>query len=308
MSPLRYCDVGVDYSVLNRNNTTMDIKKYKITGQDSIHIADFNTKDTDCFSSSDEVKTIVEQNIQEISVLQSKLYAEGKTGLLIIFQAMDAAGKDSAIKHVMSGINPQGVNVHSFKQPSAEELAHDYLWRAVKALPERGKIAIFNRSYYEDVLVVKVHKLYEKQNIPDRCKEDIIEKRYKQIKNFEKYLWENGIITVKFFLHLSKGEQRKRFLERIDNKDKNWKFSDADIRERNHWNDYQEAYQSAINATSTKNSPWYIIPADKKWFARAIISNIFLGVMQEINPQYPEITSAHETVLKESRRKLTEEK
>jgi len=285
----------------------MDIKKYRVTEKRDINLADFDTRHTDCFSSSSEVKSIVEQNIVEISELQSKLYAEGKTGVLIIFQAMDAAGKDSAIKHVMSGINPQGVNVHSFKQPSSKELAHDYLWRAVKALPERGKIAIFNRSYYEDVLVVKVHKLYEKLNVPDRCKsEDTIKKRYKQIKNFEKYLWENGIITLKFFLHLSKDEQRKRFLERIDNKDKNWKFSDSDIKERKHWNDYQEAYESAIKATATEKCPWYIVPADKKWFSRAIISNILLDVMKEINPKYPKVTSAHGLVLKESRAKLTE--
>lgn len=283
----------------------MDIKKYKITGKREISLADFDTKKTDCFSSSSEVKSIVEENITEIQKLQDKLYAEGKTGVLVIFQAMDAAGKDSAIKQVMSGINPQGVNVHSFKQPSSEELAHDYLWRAVKALPERGKIAIFNRSYYEDVLVVKVHKLYEKLNAPDRCKtEDTIEKRYKHIKNFEKYLWDNGIITIKFFLHLGADEQRKRFLERIDNKDKNWKFSDSDLKERKYWDDYQKAYEAAINATATKKCPWYIIPADKKWFSRAIISNIFLSVLQEIDPQYPKVSSAHEIVLKESKQKL----
>lgn len=284
----------------------MDVKRYKITGKHKINLSDFDTKNSDCFSSSEEVKAIVEQNIIEISKLQSKLYAEGKTGLLIIFQAMDAAGKDSAIKHVMSGINPQGVNVYSFKQPSAEELAHDFLWRSVKVLPERGKIAIFNRSYYEEVLIVKVHKLYEKLNVPKRCKsKNTIKKRYKQIKNFEKYLWENGIITIKFFLHLSKDEQRKRFLERIDNKDKNWKFSDSDIKERDYWDDYQEAYESAINATAAEICPWYIIPADKKWFSRAIISNIFLRVMQEIDPQYPKVSSAHEAALNESKLKLT---
>jgi len=283
----------------------MNIKKYRVTGEKDFKLEKFDTKDTGDFSSSDDVKSVIEQNAGKLSELQSRLYAEGKTGLLIIFQAMDAAGKDSAIKHVMSGINPQGVNVHSFKQPSAEELAHDYLWRAAKVLPERGKIAIFNRSYYEDVLVVKVHKLYEKLNVPDRCKDkDVIKKRHKQIRDFEDYLWENGIVTVKFFLHLSKETQRKRFLERIDQKDKNWKFSASDVSERDFWDDYQEAYQSAVEDTATEKNPWYIIPADKKWFSRVLISNIILDVMSEINPQYPVVTPTQEAVLKECRQKL----
>jgi len=286
----------------------MNIEKFKVTGKKKFFLADFDTKDTFGYNSSESVKNIIKENISEISSLQSKLYADGKTALLIIFQAMDAAGKDSAIQHVMSGINPQGVKVFNFKQPSSEELSHDYLWRAVKVLPARGQIAIFNRSYYEDVLVVKVHKLYENLNIAERCKtEKTIIKRYKQIKNFEDYLWENGIVTVKFFLHLSREAQRKRFLERIDNKDKNWKFSDADIKERAYWDDYQEAYQSAIEKTATKNNPWYIIPADKKWFSRAIISNILLNVMQEINPQYPVLSMEQEMILEDSKRKLNEQ-
>ena len=285
----------------------MNIEKFKVTGKKQFLLTDFDTKDTVGYSSSDSVKNIIKENIREISLLQSKLYADGKAALLIIFQAMDAAGKDSAIQHVMSGINPQGVQVFNFKQPSSEELSHDYLWRAVKVLPARGQIAIFNRSYYEDVLVVKVHKLYEQLKIAERCKtKDTITKRYKQIKNFEDYLWENGIVTVKFFLHLSKDAQRKRFLERIDNKDKNWKFSDSDIKERAYWDDYQEAYQEAIKATATRNNPWYIIPADKKWFSRAIISNILLQVMKEINPQYPVITKEQEMMLEDSKRKLNE--
>ena len=284
----------------------MNINKYKVTGINKFHLADFSTKDTAGFDSSDSVKNIIEQNTKEIASLQDKLYADGKAAILIIFQAMDAAGKDSAIKHVMSGINPQGVKVFNFKQPSSEELSHDYLWRAVKVLPSRGKIAIFNRSYYEDVLVVKVHKLYEKLNIAERCKtEDTIEKRYKHIRDFEDYLWENGIITVKFFLNLSKETQLKRFLERIDNKNKNWKFSDSDVKERQYWDNYQEAYQLAIAATATENNPWYVIPADKKWFSRAIISNILLNVMREINPQYPVITKEQQIILEESKIKLT---
>ena len=286
----------------------MNIEKFKVTGKKSFLLTDFDTKDTAGFHSADSVKKLIKENIDEISSLQSKLYADGKTALLIIFQAMDAAGKDSAIQHVMSGINPQGVKVFNFKQPSPEELSHDYLWRAVKVLPARGQIAIFNRSYYEDVLVVKVHKLYENLNIAERCKTgETIEKRYKQIRDFEDYLWENGIITVKFFLHLSKDTQRKRFLERIDNKDKNWKFSEADVKERKYWEDYQEAYQSAIDATASKNNPWYIIPADKKWFSRAIISNILLNVMREINPQYPVISKEQEKMLEDSKEKLKEQ-
>jgi PPK2 family polyphosphate:nucleotide phosphotransferase len=285
----------------------MNIKKYKVTGEDKISLSDFDTGDTGGFNSSDDVKEMMKDNIAEIAKLQDKLYAEGKTGLLIIFQAMDAAGKDSAIKHVMSGVNPQGVEVVSFKQPSTEELSHDYLWRAAKVLPARGKIAIFNRSYYEDVLVVKVHKLYENMNLPDRCKgKDIIEKRYDQIRNFEEYLWENGIVTVKFFLHLSKGTQLKRFLERIDNKDKHWKFSDADVRERKYWDDYQEAYESAIEATASKNNPWYIVPADKKWYTRAVISSALLSVMKRLDPQYPVVTEEQVAALAESKRKLEE--
>ena len=286
----------------------MSIEKFKITGKEKFLLTDFDTRNTTGFKTSESVKKVIMQNIKELSLLQDKFYADGKTALLIIFQAMDAAGKDSAIKHVMSGINPQGVKVINFKQPSSEELSHDYLWRAAKVLPARGQIAIFNRSYYEDVLVVKVHQLYEKLNIAERCKtEDTIKKRYMQIRNFEDYLWENGIITVKFFLHLSKDTQRKRFLERIDDKDKNWKFSDADVRERNYWDDYQEAYQSAIEATATENNPWYIIPADKKWFSRAIISNILLNVMREINPQYPVITKEQKMMLKDSKHQLEEQ-
>jgi len=286
----------------------MNIDKYKVTGNKKFHLSDFDTNDKSSFGITENAKKIIEQNTKEIASLQDKLYADGKNAVLIIFQAMDAAGKDSAIKHVMSGVNPQGVKVFNFKQPSSEELSHDYLWRAIKVLPARGKIAIFNRSYYEDVLVVKVHKLYEKLNIAERCKaSDTIEKRYKQIRHFEDYLWENGIVTVKFFLHLSKETQLKRFLERIDNKDKNWKFSDSDVKERKFWNDYQEAYQSAIAATATENNPWYVIPADKKSFSRAIISNILLNVMKEIDPKYPIVTKEQEMMLEESKRILTKQ-
>lgn len=285
----------------------MDIKKYKVTGKKGFDFDGFDTKGKSGFNSDEDIESIIAHNVKKISELQAKLYAEGKVALLIIFQAMDAAGKDGAIKHVMSGINPQGVNVYSFKQPSAEELSHDYLWRAVKVLPERGKIAIFNRSYYEDVLIVKVHKLYEKLNMPDVCKgEDIIENRYRQIRNFEDYLCENGIVTVKFFLHMSKETQRKRFLRRIDKKDKNWKFSEADVNERSFWNDYQDAYKSAIEATATKNNPWYVVPADKKLYTRVVVSEILLDVMKTIDPKFPKMSREQEEALSAYRQRLTE--
>jgi len=287
----------------------MDIKKYKVTGEKKFVLSDYDTKETGEFKSSADAKKATAKNVEAISELQAELYAEGKYALLIIFQAMDAGGKDSAIKHVMSGVNPQGVNVYSFKQPSAEELAHDYLWRAIKALPERGKIGIFNRSYYEDVLVVKVHKLYENQLMPDRCKgKNIIADRYRQIRNFEDYLWENGIITLKFFLNMSKETQRKRLLERIDNKDKNWKFAASDLKERQYWDNYQEAYQSAIDATASHNNPWYVVPADKKWYTRTVISEVLLEALKKINPQYPTISQEQKEILMDCKQQLSNQK
>ncbi|MCL1896772.1 MAG: polyphosphate kinase 2 family protein [Clostridiales bacterium] len=284
----------------------MDIEKYTARGDREIRLDDFDTRDTGGFGSAKHTKKLLKKNIGLISDFQDRFYADGRTGLLIIFQAMDAAGKDSAIKHVMTGINPQGVSVHNFRKPSVEELAHDYMWRAAKVLPERGKIAIFNRSYYEDVLIGKVRRLYENYNLPDRCKtDDTIEKRYAQIHNFEDHLWENGIVVLKFFLHLSKDEQRKRFLKRIDVKDKNWKFSDADIEERKYWDDYQEAYETAINATASAVNPWYIVPADKKWFSRVVVSEVLLETMKAIDPQYPVVSPEHEAELERCRELLT---
>ena len=285
----------------------MDILKYKVTENNS---ADFlwATHPDSGDSSKKELRAHMKENKEQIASLQDRLYAEGKYALLIIFQAMDAAGKDGAIKHVMSGVNPQGVNVRSFKQPSVEELSHDYMWRAVKVLPARGEIAIFNRSYYEDVLIVKVRKLYENYTLPDRCKTpDTIEKRYTQIKNFEDYLWENGIITVKFFLHLSKEEQTRRFFKRIDRKDKNWKFSQNDLKERELWDDYQEAYRTAIRETATERNPWYVVPADTKVYTRAVISEILLDVMNSLDPKYPDLSEKQEAELAECKRRLTEE-
>lgn len=283
----------------------MSIEKYKFTGENKFHISKFDTGDIGKYEDEKQTNKSLEENILRIAQLQDRLFAEEKNALLIIFQAMDAAGKDGGIKHVLSGINPQGVDVHCFKQPSPEELSHDYLWRAVKDLPPRGKIGIFNRSYYEDVLVVKVHQLYLNQNLPDRCKgEDIIEKRYKQIRNFEEYLNENGISTVKIFLHVSKEEQKKRFLKRINNKEKNWKFSADDLKEREYWDHYQDAYEKAINATATEHNPWYVVPADKKWYTRAVISDILLGALKEIDPQYPAMSDEKLKILEECKKSL----
>ncbi|MGB8451510.1 MAG: polyphosphate kinase 2 family protein [Anaerocolumna sp.] len=286
----------------------MGIKKYKFTGEKKFDIRDFDTSDTGEFKNREELQGLIDKNMSQMREYQDKLYAEGKNGILIIFQAMDAAGKDGAVNHVFSGLNPQGVDVLSFKQPSSEELAHDYLWRVHKNVPQRGKIAIFNRSYYEDVLVARVHKLYEQQNLPDRCKEDgVIGKRYGQIRNFEEYLWENGISIVKLFLHISKDEQKKQFLERIEDKSKNWKFSKSDMLEREHWEDYQDAYEKAINKTSTEKCPWYVIPSDNRWFARKLISEVIVKTMGDINPRYPKISKEAEAELQNCKKSLLDD-
>jgi PPK2 family polyphosphate:nucleotide phosphotransferase len=236
----------------------------------------------------DESKKILKENIEQLLELQTMLYAQNKYSVLIVFQAMDAAGKDSTIKHVMSGLNPQGTQVFSFRQPSLTELDHDYLWRIHKSAPERGRIGIFNRSHYEDVLVVKVHNLIARQNLPDEIKtDDIWNKRYRQINEFERHLHENGTIILKFFLHISKQEQKERFLKRIEDKSKNWKFSEDDVKERIYWNDYQKVYQEAISFTSTEYAPWFVIPADKKWFIRLAVSEIIMDVLKKLRLAYP---------------------
>ena len=240
--------------------------------------------------------------------LQDMLYAQDRYSLLVIFQAMDTAGKDGAIKHVMSGLNPQGTSVHSFKQPSAEELNHDYLWRASKHLPERGQIGIFNRSYYEEVLVVKVHDLIEKQRIPSEfINEHIWNQRYRQITEFEKYLYKNGCVIIKFFLHISKEEQKRRLLARIEDKSKNWKFSEADIKERSFWEKYQKCYEDAIAATSGKYAPWYVIPSDKKWFARLLISMVIVQNLENLKLSYPRVSEEQLEALEKCRKQLSEE-
>lgn len=252
-----------------------------------------------------------EQNILKIAELQDKLYAEGKEGVIIVLQAMDAAGKDGTIKHVMSGVNPQGVHVISFKQPTSKELEHDYLWRVNQALPRRGEIAIFNRSHYEDVLVTQIHGMENNYNMAERCLKEgskkFYEKRYQQIYNYEEYLYENSYRMVKIFLNVSKEEQKKRFLDRINDESKNWKFSAGDLDERKLWDKYHELYEEIIEKTGTKNSPWYIVPADQKWYARYVVSEVVIKVLEDCNPKYPKLPEEERDMLSECRKLLEEE-
>lgn len=256
------------------------------------------------------VRKTLKMGVKALAAMQDILYAQDKWSVLIIFQAMDAAGKDGAIKHVMSGINPQGCQVSSFKGPSSEELDHDYLWRCQKHLPERGRIGIFNRSYYEEVLVVRVHEqILKGQKIPEKLiNENIWENRLEDIRNFEKYLNRNGTVVIKFFLNVSKEEQKRRFIERVDNPDKNWKFSAADAKERGYWNDYMHAYEELIKNTSTKKSPWYVIPADDKSYARIAIASAIIHALDEMDLEYPKVSAEKIAELNEVKRALLEEK
>lgn len=264
---------------------------------------DYHDKDLDKKSA----KPLLQSGIELLTEYQSMLYAQDTYGLLVIFQAMDAAGKDGAIKHVMSGVNPQGVQVFSFKQPSAQELDHDYMWRAVIRLPERGRIGIFNRSYYEEVLVVRVHpSILEGQKLPPEAmrQPDVWYQRMEDMNNFEHYLSNNGYKIIKFFLNVSKEEQRRRFLDRIDEPDKNWKFSMGDVRERQYWDDYQAAYEDVLNHTSTAWAPWYVIPADRKWFSRLAVAAVLVQAMRSLDLAYPKATAEQLASLEEARSAL----
>ncbi|MEA5529619.1 polyphosphate kinase 2 family protein [Dolichospermum sp. UHCC 0684] len=247
--------------------------------------------------------------ILQLAKYQDILYAQNTYSLLIIFQAMDAAGKDSTIKHVMSGVNPQGCQVFSFKSPSEEELDHDYLWRSMKSLPERGRIGIFNRSYYEELLIVRVHpEILKKQQLPNFPQDNHIWKqRFEEINNFEKYLFNNGVIVLKFFLNVSKSVQKRRFLERIESPEKNWKLSVSDVRERAFWDDYMDAYEQVFNHTSTEFAPWYIVPADRKWFTRLVVADIICQKLQELNLQYPQMSEEHKQQLLAAKKTLEAE-
>ena len=256
-----------------------------------------------------EAKELLAEGIQRLAEYQNMLYAQNTYAVLIILQAMDAAGKDGVIKHVMSGVNPQGTQVYSFKGPSAEELDHTYLWRDFKALPERGRIGIFNRSYYEEVLVVRVHpEILEGQQLPPELKsKGIWKRRFEEINNFEQYLVDNGTIVLKFFLNVSKEEQKKRFLERIDRPEKNWKFSSADAKERQRWDEYQAAYEDMLNHTSTVLAPWYVVPADHKWFSRLAVGAVILQALQDLKLAYPTIDEAHKQELLKAKEMLESE-
>lgn len=287
-------------------------KQYCVGDGDGFKLKDYETKAS--FNLGDEGKPLVSQTLQmgvdALATMQDILYAQDKWSLLLIFQAMDAAGKDGAIKHVMSGVNPQGCQVSSFKAPSSEELDHDFLWRCQKHLPERGRIGIFNRSYYEEVLVVRVHEqILKGQKLPEKLvTENIWEERFQDIRNFEKYLTRNGTIVLKFFLNVSKDEQKERFIERVDNPDKNWKFSATDAKERGYWDDYMFAYEELIKNTSTKKSPWYVIPADNKSYARIAIASAIIHALDEMELEYPKVDEAKIAELKAVKKALLEEK
>lgn len=286
----------------------MNISEFKVEGNNKFKLQDIKTDYTGQIKTKENAENILLQNIKKMAVLQNKLYAQDKYSVLIIFQAMDTAGKDGAIKHVMTGLNPQSTQVHSFKQPSLEELNHDYLWRANKYLPERGNIGIFNRSYYEEVLVVRVHDLIKQQKIPGEfMTDDIWKNRFRQIRDFEKYLFENGLIIIKIFLHISKDEQKKRLLGRIDDKMKNWKFSEADIKEREFWDKYQQCYQEMIVETGAGYAPWYVVPSDKKWFSRLVISEIVVHHLDKLKLEYPALNKEQIKTLDKWKQKLLKE-
>ena len=286
----------------------MNTRNIRIEG-DGFKIKNFDTspkRDID----KNTLEERLSQNIEELALLQDILYAQDKYGVLVVIQAMDTAGKDGIIKHVMSGLNPQATQVHAFKQPSAEELDHTWLWKAHRYAPERGSIAIFNRSYYEEVLVVKVHNLLPKSKIPAVLYETdkIWDQRYEDIRDFERHLHRNGIEVVKLFLNISKDEQKKRLLERIDDKSKNWKFSDADLKERTFWGDYMKCYEDLINNTSTEKCPWYVIPSDKKKISRLMVSNILIEKLKELNLKYPVLEKTKLKMLSTYKADLLKEK
>jgi PPK2 family polyphosphate:nucleotide phosphotransferase len=287
-------------------------KPYRIDDGAKFKLKNIDAGDTGKLKSEDKArsKELLAEGVEILASLQDMLYAQDRWALLLIFQAMDAAGKDGAIKHVMSGLNPQGCQVYSFKSPTSEDLDHDYMWRCMKALPERGRIGIFNRSYYEEVLVVRVHPEYlRKQKVPPKLiNADVWQDRYKDIRNFERYLTRNGVVIRKFFLHLSRKEQKKRFLERIDNPDKNWKLSVADANERGHWNAYMESYEEMIRNTSSRHAPWYVVPADNKWFTRIVVAAAVVDTLASLNLEYPVVDDAKRKELQAVKKTLLAQK
>ena len=287
----------------------IDSTDFRMRPEKKVTLSDWPTIVKPFCKSKKRYQQLLEKHVEQLSSLQSLLYASGRYALLLIFQGMDAAGKDGAVRHVMSGVNPEGCEVFSFKQPSAEELKHDFLWRTTCRLPERGRIGIFNRSYYEEVLVVRVHpEILQSQGLPqellDEKNKTIWKQRYRSIVDLEEHLYRNGTRIIKIFLHLSKDEQRKRFLERIDEPDKNWKFSLADIHERKYWKDYMQVYGDCLSATSTRQAPWYVVPADDKENARLIVSQIVLDALNDLKMAYPKTTAGRRRELKSIRKQL----
>jgi PPK2 family polyphosphate:nucleotide phosphotransferase len=283
-------------------------KPFRITNGKKFRLKHFDPTDTGDLKSADKpgAAEALETGVKALAELQDVLYAQDRWSVLLVFQAMDAAGKDGTIKHVMSGVNPQGCEVFSFKAPTATELDHDYLWRCATCLPERGRIGIFNRSYYEEALVVRVHpEFLAAQKLPkERITKHIWDERFQDIRSFERYLNRNGTIVLKFFLNVSKAEQRKRFLERLDKPEKNWKFSSADLKERARWDDYMKAYEETIRATAAKDSPWYVVPADNKWFTRVIVAAAIIEALASLDLKYPEVTDAQKKELAAAKKAL----
>ena len=285
---------------------------FTFSGKSKLSLRDHQTRIDDFYESKDDYRELLDEFRDEINELQRKMYAHDRHSLLLVFQAMDAAGKDGTIRAIMSGVNAHGIAVHAFKRPSAEELDHDFLWRTTKRLPQRGRIGIFNRSYYEEVLVVRVHPeiLRSAQKLPvERTKDldEVWKQRFESIRDFETHLWRNGTRVLKFFLHLGRDEQRERFLARIDEPDKNWKFSEADVQERKHWDAYQAAYEEAINATATQQAPWFVVPADDKKNMRLIVAQIVLEQLRSLDISYPEVTAERREALQAYRQKLLED-
>src|SRR6185503_9892445 len=288
-------------------------QRFRISKGKNFRLKDVDPDDTLDFTKEEHksrAKEVLASGVTALAELQDKLYAQDKWAVLLMFQAMDAAGKDGAIEHVMSGVNPQGCQVYSFKSPSAEDLDHDYLWRCMKCLPNRGHIGIFNRSYYEELLVVRVHPEYlERQKLPPQLiTKRIWEERFEDIRNFEQYLTRNGVIIRKFFLHVSKKEQKRRFLDRLENPEKNWKFSANDIKERAFWSDYMAAYEDMIRHTSTQEAPWYVVPADHKWFTRIVVSAAVIETLDALNLEYPKVSKEKLTELAAAKRALISSK
>ncbi|MGE0682029.1 MAG: polyphosphate kinase 2 family protein [Candidatus Binatia bacterium] len=282
------------------------VDPFRVSNGKKFRLKDYDPNDTGRIQSKEHARVLLEQGIARLSELQEKLYAQDRWSLLLIFQAMDAAGKDSTIKHVMSGINPQGCQVYSFKAPSGEELDHDFLWRTTCRLPERGRIGIFNRSYYEEVLIVRVHpEFLKKQKLPvSLITENIWQERFEDINAFERYLSRNGVVIRKFFLHASKEEQRKRFLERLEEPEKHWKFALPDVQERQHWDEYMRVYEDMIQHTSSSQAPWYVVPADRKWFTRLVVAAAIVETLEGLGLAYPEADERHRKDLETAREVL----